>query len=99
MELTAENYNQGFLVDEELLGGITSPPNQPGIFVAYVLKHSTGEYLGYQPYPDLRQALDVLNQVQRDWKFEAISGCGGGQCGPGKCKGTGCRQFGALGSV
>src|SRR5438309_1924288 len=88
--LTPENYARGFLIDEELIGGITIHPDQPGLFVAYVLRHTTGEYLGYQPFESLEQALAVLNQVQRPWRFEQAGGCGDGKCGKTSCDGGGC---------
>jgi hypothetical protein len=85
MLLTPENYSKGFLVDEELMGGVTANPDQPGNFVAFVLRHTTGEYLGYQPFSDLDEALATLNRVSRPWTFEMTSGCGGGNCGNGAC--------------
>jgi len=90
MSLTAENYSKGFLVDEELMGGVTTSPEQPGVFVAYVLNHLTGEYLGYQAFPELDQALQALLGVKRSWIFESVSGCGAGKCAGGNCKVGGC---------
>lgn len=96
--LTNENYSKGFLIDEELMGGITQHPQTPDLFVAFVLQHTTGEYLGYQPFPDVESALQVINQIQRPWIFEKIGGCGGncgegGQCSKGKCgQGSCCPQ-------
>ena len=106
--LTEANYSKGFLIDEELMGGITAspdsagssgPPGPPGpdvpheSYVAYVLCHTTGEYLGYQPFPTLPEALAALNQVERDWKYEAAGGCDGSRCGEGRCKGSKCGLF------
>ncbi len=96
-QLTTENYSKGFLIDEDLMGGITPHPDQPGVFVAFVLRHTTGEYLGYQPFSDLASALRVLNQIQRPWTFEKISGCGGncgkeGGCSKGQCGKQACGQ-------
>lgn len=94
--LTAENYNKGFLVDDELMAGVSQDPNQPGVYVAFVLQHTTGEYLGYQPFTVLEQALQTLNQIERSWIFEAVGGCGNcgkeGGCAGGKCgkSGGGC---------
>jgi hypothetical protein len=95
MLLTSDNYQKGFLVDEELIGGITEDPSCPGSFVAYVLNHLTGEYLGYQPHPELETALQAINAVQRAWHYESVSGCGNGNCkvGADQCKGTGCKGF------
>ncbi|MCM2323388.1 MAG: hypothetical protein NDJ90_09015 [Oligoflexia bacterium] len=87
MELTVENYTQGFLVDEELLGGVTPHPEEEGKFVAFVLNHHTGEYLAYQSFATIGEALEILSQVQRPWKFEKISGCGGSCGGSGGCGG------------
>lgn len=93
MSLTAENYTKGFLVDEELMGGVTTSPEQPGVpsvYVAYVLNHLTGEYLGYQGFPELEQALAAIQSVKRSWIFESVSGCGAGKCAGGNCKVGGC---------
>jgi len=90
MLLTAENYSKGFLIDEELMGGVTQHPDQADLFVAFVLRHTTGEYLGYQPFAALDEALAAINQVQRPWQFEKVGGCGNGNCGEGQCKGGGC---------
>ena len=88
-QLSTENYTQGFLVDEELMAGVTQDPNNPNTYVAFVLQHTTGEYLGYQPFSNLQEALNTLNQIPRSWAFEKVGGCGG--CGKqGKCSGGGC---------
>ncbi len=88
--LTIENYSKGFLIDDELMAGITSNPENPGTYVAFVLQHTTGEYLGYQPFSDLPTALQSLNQIPRSWAFEQAGGCGGGckeggSCSKGSC--------------
>lgn len=91
MLLTAENYSKGFLIDEELMGGVSEHPEQPGRFFAYVMNHGTGEYLGQQAFTTLDEALRAINSVQRAWAFEKTSGCGG--CGNnegGVCKKGGC---------
>ncbi|MBC7691437.1 MAG: hypothetical protein H7222_06670 [Methylotenera sp.] len=85
MLLNAENYSKGFLVDEELMAGVTRDPEQEGQFVAFVLRHTTGEYLGYRPFKELTEALAAINDVQREWRYENTSGCGGDQCGEGNC--------------
>ena len=90
MSLTSENYSKGFLIDEELMGGVTQKPDEPETFVAFVLRHTTGEYLGYQPFTTLDAALGAINSVQRDWVFDKVGGCGNGNCGNGSCKGGGC---------
>jgi hypothetical protein len=89
MKLTAENHAQGFLLDEELMAGVTEHPESGGQFLAYVIRHTTGEYLGYQTHPTLDSALKAIAGVRRDWIFEKASGCGD-ECGEGLCgkKGT-----------
>lgn len=59
--------------------------------MAYVLRHSTGEYLGCQVFDDLDQALQAMNQIRRPWKFEQAGGCGGGRCGEGNCGEGNCK--------
>jgi hypothetical protein len=92
MALSAENYRRGFLLDEELMGGITEIAGESPRFAAFVLRHTTGEYLGYQEFNSLQQALETLNRVERPWKFEKSSGgcgaCADGTCG--KAAGGGC---------
>src|SRR4051812_23200692 len=89
--LDSTNYAKGFLIDEELLGGISPHPEQEGSFLAYVIRHTTGEYLGCQPFGNLDDALAAINLVERSWHFEAAGGCGGGNCGTENgCKGESC---------
>lgn len=91
--LTNENYSKGFLVDEDLMGGVTQDPEAPETFVAFVLRHTTGEYLGYQPFSDLASALQVINQIPRNWTYERFGGCSGGNCGKeGSCSGGKCQN-------
>jgi hypothetical protein len=93
MALTPLNYNQGFLIDEELMAGVTETTEQPGTFTAYVLRHTTGEYLGHQPGLPLDEALGMINQIPREWAFESTKSCDGTKCAEGKCKGQGCKVF------
>ncbi len=89
--LTPENYAAGLLVDEELLGGVSKDPQVPGRYLAYVLRHTTGEYLGYVPNLLQEEALALINRVERAWAFESTSACGGcGKKGEGKCDGNQC---------
>ena len=91
--LDALNYAKGFLVDEELMAGVTENPENPGSYIAFVLRHSSGEYLGYQPFDTLDLALDSINRIPRPWAYERFGGCGGcsdGTCQQGKCGGAKC---------
>lgn len=93
--MTLENYNQGFLLDEELMAGVTPHPDLPDTYIAFVLQHMTGEYVGYQSFSRLSAAIQAINQIQRPWKFEKIGGCGGcgegGSCQKkGSCSGSKC---------
>lgn len=92
--LTPENYRGGFLVDEELMGGVTEDSETQGGFVAFVLRHTTGEYLGYSRFPTLSPALEAINSVQRNWAYEKSKDCGAcgeGQCTKGACGGGTCK--------
>ena len=80
MLLNAENYKKGFLVDNDLVGGVSEHPERDGDYIAFILQHTTGEYLGYQSFKSLDEALAAINNVERDWVFEAASNCTGG-CG------------------
>jgi hypothetical protein len=93
--LTLENYSKGFLVDEDLMAGVSQHPENPELFVAFVLRHTTGEYLGYQPFYDLHAALHMINRIERSWTYERFGGCGNGNCGEGKCGEGGCCSKGA----
>ena len=88
--LTPENCRKGFLIDEELLGGVSETG---GSYVAFVLRHTTGEYLGAQEHPNLESALAAINAVQRDWKYESSSQCGGGACNEGNCGTGSCKKI------
>lgn len=88
-KLSIDNYSQGFLVDDDLMAGVSQNPEKPDQYFAFVLQHTTGEYLGYQPFSNLESALQVINQIERSWVFEKVGGCGGcgkgGQCSKGGC--------------
>ncbi len=88
--LTADNFTQGFLVDDEWIGGVTPDPENPSRFAAYVLKHGSGEYVAYQAFDSLEEALTMLNRVPRPWSFEALGGCANGNCGQGQCRSGKC---------
>ena len=84
--LTTENYQKGFLLDEEWMGGVSQDSDQ---FAAFVMNHSTGEYVDFQKFSDLNIALRSINAIARSWQFEATSECGNceeGGCGKGACK-------------
>ena len=81
--LNPDNFRKGFLIDEELMAGVSEDSSAPGTFIAFVMRHTTGEYLGYQPFTELDVALRSINQIPRSWIYEATSACGGGNCGEG----------------
>jgi hypothetical protein len=85
IRLTAENFKKGFLIDEQWMGGVTEDPEKPGFYAAFILSHETGEYLGYHPGLALETALQQMNAIARDWKYESTSSCGMGKCGVGQC--------------
>lgn len=92
--LTPENFRKGFLIDDDLMAGVTEDPEAiPGEamgYVAFLINHMTGEYLACESFRDLEQALATVNRLERDWVYEAAGGCGGGKCGEGNCKGGNC---------
>lgn len=95
--LTLENYKNGFLIDEEVIGGVTEMAG--GVYSAYVSHYLTGETLAYQEFNDAAQALEYLRAMKRSWKFEGV-GCGkisapnsksaGGSCRSGACNSCAC---------
>ncbi len=91
-KFTAENYSKGFLMDEELMAGISEDKSHPGTYHAFVVRHTTGESLGHQVFENVFEAIRALNDIERHWAFEAVSKCGSGNCGKGNCgkAGGGC---------
>jgi hypothetical protein len=87
-KFTADNFKSGFLVDEELMAGISE--DQPGQFTAFVVRHSTGEMLGAHQYENVFEAIRALNDIPRNWTYESVKRCGGGNCANGKCAAGGC---------
>jgi hypothetical protein len=84
--LNFDNYGRGFLIDEELMAGVSEDRQKKGFFVAFVINHVTGESLGTESFNDLSQALARINQIPRNWAYEKSSACGGGACGKTDCK-------------
>lgn len=94
--LTSENYTRGFLIDDELMAGVSVISESNGAptsaYAAFVLNHATGEYLGYETHSNLDAALEKINAIQREWKYEASGGCGEGDCSDGGCGKGPCKQ-------
>jgi hypothetical protein len=88
MLLNSDNYSRGFLLDGELMAGVTEHPERTGEFLAFVLRPETGEYLGYETYPALEGALTAINGIPRQWEYQKIGGCGDGEC-TGNCSNCG----------
>jgi hypothetical protein len=101
--LTLQNYKKGMLVDPELMAGVAAAAEdsaEKGQFLAFVLNHQTGAYLGAQHFPTIEQALETINQIPRDWKYEATGGCGAnGVCDTGNCPGVCSRAEAAAGGA
>jgi hypothetical protein len=74
---TEENYSQGLLVDDELIGAIHTDERNPSLFQAFILRHTTGELLGSREGLTLAEAITTMNSVQRDWSFESTKKCQG----------------------
>ncbi len=67
------------------MAGVTENPDKSGGFAAFVLKHESGEYLGYRVFPTLEAALEQINSIPRSWAFEKVGGCSPGGCDNGSC--------------
>lgn len=87
-KLTNENYNKGFLIDEELMAGVSVNKNE-NTYMAYIVNHASGEVIGSQSFQNLFEAIRAINQIERNWAFQSASRCGGGSggcgCGAGGC--------------
>lgn len=88
--LTPENFEKGFLIDHEWMGGVSEDPDTQGRFWAFIVNHQTGEYVTAHAFLNVDEALHALNKVKRDWKYETAKSCGGGKCGSGACGTGGC---------
>lgn len=98
MLLTTENFRQGFLVDDEAIGGVTEMETDDGkrVYSAYVSHYLTGETLAYQECERLADALGFLATIERAWRYEAV-GCSSKKkttsatsCGTSTNSGGGC---------
>ena len=96
MKLSSKNYQSGFLVDHECLGGVSCLEDTPGLqerFVAYVVDLMTGEALGMHRFSSLDAAIRSLESLGRDWSFQPLSPCGvpgeDGASGCGNCSSDG----------
>ena len=90
--LTADNFSKGMLIDDECMGGVTTDPQIPGFYAAFIVAHQTGETLGYHQFDSLDDALTAINSIPRQWHYEATGGCSQGNCKGGNCgkSGGGC---------
>ncbi len=72
------------------MAGISEDKNTPGLFTAYIVRHTTGEALGVQQFTNVFEAIRTINEIPRNWAFESTKSCGG-NCANGKCAiGGGC---------
>ncbi|MGE0615266.1 MAG: hypothetical protein AB7P04_06470 [Bacteriovoracia bacterium] len=88
--LTSENYRDGFLIDDQWMGGVSENPAHETSastdrFVAYVVDVSEGVTLGAHGYPTLAEALHAINRIPRAWRFESARSCHTG-CASGGCQ-------------
>ena len=104
--LTTENYKNGFLVDDEVIAGVTemnagTDATAP-VFSVYVSHYLTGETYAYQEFDALEPALFFLAAIKRPWAYEAV-GCSkktkapelpesaSGGCGSSGCSACACK--------
>lgn len=90
--LNTENYQDGYLIDTEWMGGISpSPQNSMGLnFEAFILDYQSGQTIASHSFHTLEDAIAALNRIPRPWTFENFSECGNGQCGKSQKCGTEC---------
>jgi len=91
-KLSLENYQKGFLIDDQWMAGISEDPDQAGCYWAFIVNHQSGEYVTAHSYSKIDDALIALNRVDRPWNFEATKSCGGGNCGNGSCGKENCSK-------
>jgi hypothetical protein len=97
MKLSKENYQKGFLIDDEWMGGV-SVEAETGRSTAFVLDHQLAETLYSETFETLDLALHALNSLPRtSWKFESSNGCDSDDCQKGGCKGESCKIFSECG--
>ena len=95
-KLTIDNFKSGFLVDNEVIGGVTELDGAATpVYAAYVSHYLTGETFAYQEFEKVEPALEFLANIDRAWEYEAVgcsaktgaqtktssSSCGSGACG------------------
>lgn len=98
MKLTLENSSKGFLIDDEWMGGLSEDPSFPEQVLAYIVDHRTGEAISSHRFSDKASAIEALNRVQREWRYQSTSGCSGEKCGPERCKKESCKIYSGPGS-
>ncbi|MBI3557878.1 MAG: hypothetical protein HY074_16575 [Deltaproteobacteria bacterium] len=75
MQLTADNFKNGFLVDDEVIAGVTQMEGAATpVYAAYISHYLTGETFAYQEFDAVEPALRFLAGVDRPWVYEAV-GC------------------------
>jgi len=94
--MTVENFDRGFLLDDSWMAGITQTPQG---YLAYIVDLETGENLGSHLFSAIQPALESFTKMNRVWRFESPSECGGG-CGDKNgetchVKGGACNNCGA----
>ncbi|MBI3543272.1 MAG: hypothetical protein HY075_08380 [Deltaproteobacteria bacterium] len=73
--LDASNYKSGFLVDDEVIAGVTEMGDAARpLYAAYVSHYLTGETYAYREFERVEPALEFLATIERKWAFEGV-GC------------------------
>jgi hypothetical protein len=80
--LNPQNYQKGFLIDDEWIGGVTelvTPTGDGGkvLYHAYAANYLTSATMVSQSFDSLESALGYINTLERNWTYERI-GCGSG---------------------
>ncbi len=90
-KLTPENYQCGFLIDHEWMGGIAPHPDDSTRYISYIVQIESAESLQYNEHLNAQEAIQHLNQVPRDWSFATTKECGDGACNPENCEKGDCQ--------
>jgi hypothetical protein len=82
--LTQSNYKDGFLADDEWVGGVIEDNNQ---FLVYIIDCNVSKLVLQKYFNELQDALNFINSFDRAWVFESPikKSCGSGECGSGEC--------------
>ena len=92
LKFSVQNFNQGFLIDDECLAGLVLVNSTP-LYHAFVVNFLENKTIEERFFSQPLDAISFLNEYPRAWRYESASGCDGEACGEGNCKKEGCGSF------